>query len=70
MIKIEETKLATNLAHLKTFDELMIQQLIWDETDMFINEKSRIYKEFVQKIFNKYFDFYYDFIYSLKEEVI
>ena len=65
MIKILATKLADNLAHLRTKEELFIEGLIQNEEEMYNEENN--YKDFVDIKFNKYFDYYFDIIWDLKE---
>lgn len=66
MIKILATKLADKLAHLETKKELIIEELIEDEKDMYDEENN--YKDFVDIKFNKHFDYYFDLIWCLKED--
>ena len=66
MIKISEIKLINKLAHLKTKEELMIEGLIQDEKEMYI-ENGNNYKDFVYIRFLKHFNYYFDIIWSLKE---
>jgi hypothetical protein len=66
MIKILATKLADKLAHLETKKELIIEELIEDEKDMYDEENQ--YRDFVDNKFNKHFDYYFDLIWSLKED--
>lgn len=66
MIKISETKLANKLAHLKTKDELMIEGLIQDEKEMYIEDGNN-YRDFVDIRFVKHFNYYFNLIWNLKE---
>jgi len=67
MIKIKEAKLADRLAHLKTKEELMIEGLIQDEKEMYIEDGNN-YREYVDIKFNKHFDYYFNLVWSLKED--
>ena len=67
MIKILETKLANKLAHLKTKEELMIEGLIQDEKEMYIEDGNN-YRDFVDIRFVKHFDYFFDLIWDLKED--
>ena len=61
MIKILETKLANKLAHLETKKELIIEGLIEDEKEMYIEDGNN-YKDFIDIKFNKHFDYYFNII--------
>ena len=67
MIKISETKLANKLAHLETKKELMIEGLIQDEKEMYIEDGNN-YREYVDIKFKKHFDYYFDLVWDLKED--
>jgi len=67
MIKIKEAKLADRLAHLKTKEELMIEGLIQDEKEMYIEDGNN-YREYVDIKFNKHFDYYFNLVWNLKED--
>lgn len=67
MIKISETKLANKLAHLKTKEELMIEGLIQDEKEMYIDDGNN-YRDFVDIRFVKHFNYYFCIIWNLKED--
>ena len=67
MINISEIKLANKLAHLETKKELMIEGLIQDEKEMYIEDGNN-YREYVDIKFNKHFDYYFNLVWNLKED--
>lgn len=67
MISISEIKLANKLAHLETKKELMIEGLIQDEKEMYIEDGNN-YREYVDIKFNKHFDYYFNLVWNLKED--
>lgn len=66
MIHISEIKLANKLAHLETKKELMIEGLIQDEKEMYIEDGNN-YRDFVDIRFVKHFNYYFNLIWNLKE---
>lgn len=71
MITINELELASELAFLKTKEDLLRLGEIKDEDDMYIDRDCEEgYTEDVQDLFNENYDMYYNFIWELKEEVI
>ena len=67
MIKISEIKLVNRIAHLKTKEDLMIEGLIEDEKEMYLEDGNN-YRDFVDVRFTKHFDYYFDLIWGLKED--
>jgi len=71
MITINEVELASELAFLKTKEDLLRLGEIQDEDDMYVDRNyEEGYTEDVQDLFNENYDMYFNFIWRLKEEVV
>ena len=71
MITINEVELASELAFLKTKEDLLRLGKIQDEDDMYADRDCEEgYTEDVQDLFNENYDMYFNFIWRLKEEVV
>lgn len=71
MITINEVELASELAFLKTKEDLLRLGEIQDEDDMYVDrDYEEGYTEDVQDLFNENYDMYFNFIWRLKEEVV
>lgn len=71
MITINEVELASELAFLKTKEDLLRLGEIQDEDDMYVDRNyEEGYTEDVQDLFNENYDMYFNFIWKLKEEVV
>lgn len=71
MITINEVELASELAFLKTKEDLLRLGEIQDEDDMYVDRNyEEGYTEDVQDLFNENYDMYFNFIWELKEEVV
>lgn len=62
MKTINETELATNLAHNATRDEMINKDIINDESEMWVksedDEEVDVYTDEAQEIFNRHFDYF------------
>lgn len=68
--RINRVELQSNLAHNSAMDEMINNQSINDEDEMYVDAESDMleYTEKAQDVFNRWYDYYYDEINKAIEE--